>query len=530
MNNRKKGKKSAVKKTKPQNTTKKTKIPKNVTPQITHLIRIEAINIDAICDDTDDISIRRGGSLLIRQAVIDAEDWLTDYLSKEQVERVSVGASIGTYGLKINNDQDPNTVVKHITNQLNQHEHYRLACFAIALCAYNNDYETARENLLAQIRCQQLRQPSGYIPQSIGHDGVCEFDHLSPAGRKEKIKKKEKHISDSAWLRFNYGRKQRKQFYQDELKKINLSAIDFTDDLGELSDNHDFGNLSDKIALIYFDGNSFSSVQRKHCKTIAAQRNFDESIQATRRTFLADLLTRAASDQDFKTDQGKLRLEVLMWGGDEFLLVVPAWKGWEVTQRFLTDHAPNFSFTPDRGANPLLTHAGGLVFCGSHTPIVRIRDLTRELADTIKEHKHNKDKNSFLYLVLESIEYPTSAIEGYFGQRYSAVANDHSPLLASTIDPDALKQLLDTVSSRVLHTLGSVLVRHGNKSEAYTEQLKRTEKILGAQQMENVQGWLNQLFPNQQKTPHWQWLHLLELHDYLAPEHKSNTTNKESVS
>ena len=306
----------------------------------------------------------------------------------------------------------------------------------------------------------------------------------------------------------------------------------FTDDLYELSHNSKFDKLNDKIALIYFDGNGFSSEQRNYGKTIQTQQNFDNSVREKRRAFLADLITCAIDDPHFKTDDEKLRMEVLMWVGDEFLLVVPAWKGWEVVQRFLIQHAPDFAFTGDNGAKRPLTHAGGLVFCGANTPIARTRDLARSLADLIKDHKDNKNRNSFTYLVLESIDYPTNGIEYYFKQRYSAMATDSFmrdstfPLLASLLDHEDLCQLLDIVSSRVLHALGAASI-HGFESVAYKEQWVRTEQILGADTMKKAQDWLNQLFPNQKKIPHWQWLHLLELRDYLAPQWKPAKTKEE---
>lgn len=510
-------------------------------PAITHLLRIEAINIGAVCDDTDDISIRRGGSLLVRQAVIDAGAWLGEHLSQDRFEPVSVGASIGTYGLKLEPRDNPQTLIEKLADYINKDEHYRLACFALAICPYESDYHLIREKLLAQIRYQQLRQPGRYAPPpSVSQDGVCDFDHLSP-GAKKTIKKQQRHIGESAKLRFEYGRDRRQKFYQEELKgfndlpAINLDALKFTDDLHELSHNPGFENLSDKIALIYFDGNGFSAEQRDYGKTVSAQKNFDAGVREKRRAFLADLITCAADDPHFRTDAGELRLEVLTWGGDEFLLVVPAWQGWEVTQRFLNRHAPGFEFTGDNGVRRRLTHAGGLVFCGAKTPIARVRDLARNLANLIKARKDNKDKNSFAYLVLESVDYPANGIDAYFKQRYGEMAPHEFteastfPLLASTLDHETVTELLSKVSSGLLHALGTAAARDGPESDAYKKQWERAEQILGANNLEKAQGWLDQLFPNQKRVPHWQWLHLLELRDYLAPQPKLAGTRKEIV-
>jgi len=511
----------------------------NANPQppadITHLLRIEAINIDGVCDDTDQISIRRGGSLLLRQSVIDAKGWLralaeNDGLSEDSVKPISIGGSIGIYGLRLE-QRDITSVIKHIEEKLNQPDSlYRLACFSVVACESDGtDYQDARERLLAQVRWQQLRQPNRYLPPLRDEgNGVCDFDHLSPAIRRERfLKRDDCFVGESVEQRFDYGQKQRGLFYKSELDKckdewdLKLDALRFTSDLHELSHNPRFGNLNEKIALVYFDGNGFSGYQQKNCKDIESQALFDEHLRGARRAFLANLLQLAASDLAFWSQQN-IRLEVLMWGGDEFLLVVPAWKGWEVAQLFLKQYATISVSNTQR-----LTHAGGLVFCGAKTPIVRVRDLARQLADWAKSQDAGRDKNSLAYLVLESIEYPTQGIADYFGERFKVMAAEQRPLGASQLDSDQLPELLELIPSRLLHNLGRALVRHGLDSEEYRQRRDRTLQVLGKDKFEKASDLLHQLFPNQKAETDWPWLHFLELRDYLVPQAGSQTATED---
>jgi hypothetical protein len=378
------------------------------------------------------------------------------------------------------------------------------------------------------VRWQQLRQPNRYLPKvQAGPEGVCDFDHLSPARwHKQFLKREDCFVSESVEQRFKFGRDQRNRFYESELEQakdaldLDVNVLQFTSDLHELSHNPQFGKLSDKIALVYFDGNGFSRYQQKHCRDIASQAQFDERLRNARRAFLADLLQQATSDPAFKSQQA-IRLEVLMWGGDEFLLVVPAWKGWEVAQHFLKHHATISIFE----GTQKLTHAGGLVFCGAKTPMVRVRGLAQQLADWAKDK--DRDKNSLAYLVLESIEYPTQGIEDYFSDRFGVLAADQRPLGASELDPDKRQDLLELVPTRLLHNLGHALVRHGPTGKEYQQQKDRAIEVLREAKFEQASDLLQRLFPDQQAGTDWPWLHFLELRDYMAPQANPQTATED---
>ena len=120
------------------------------------------------------------------------------------------------------------------------------------------------------------------------------------------------------------------------------------------------------FAVAHLDGNGFGDIQRRRVETPADQIAFDDRLPEVRATFLAIPL-KALIDGHFRgaprlatrcppDDRGEsLRLETLLWGGDEMTLVVPAWLGFDVLQLFY-HRAAAWQFQDEP-----LTHAGGIV-------------------------------------------------------------------------------------------------------------------------------------------------------------------------
>jgi len=93
----------------------------------------------------------------------------------------------------------------------------------------------------------------------------------------------------------------------------------------------------------------------------------------------------------------RCRFELLQWGGDELLFVVPAWLGLPVLQQFFRQ-VYTWRDKP-------LTHSAGMVLCPRKTPIARAQKLAEELTDWCKLHSRKEDL--YATLILESIDYPT---------------------------------------------------------------------------------------------------------------------------
>lgn len=129
--------------------------------------------------------------------------------------------------------------------------------------------------------------------------------------------------------------------------------------------------------------------------------------------------------------------------------------------------------------------------------------------------------------MLESIEYPTQAIEDYFVERFGVLAADQRPLGASELDRDKRHDLLELVPARLLHNLGRALVRHGPAGKKYRQQRDRAIQVLRDADFEKASGFLQRLFPSQKAETDWPWLHFLELRDYLAPQADPKTARED---
>ena len=150
------------------------------------------------------------------------------------------------------------------------------------------------------------------------------------------------------------------------------------------------------MCVIYFDGNAFTQIQRHHAAGPDGLRNWDLRLESLRRSFLTSLLQTISKEPDW-LNGNEIRLETLMWGGDEFLFVVPAWKGWFLLDFFFR-HADSWTFADQR-----LSFAAGAVFSNHKAPIHRIVELARALASQAKEH--SRETSSFTYQVLESFDH-----------------------------------------------------------------------------------------------------------------------------
>jgi len=162
------------------------------------------------------------------------------------------------------------------------------------------------------------------------------------------------------------------------------------------------------MAIVYLDGNRFGSIQAKF-EIQADQIRWDKFIRGLLQKALRALLDKATLDPRWQFGRlGGIRLETLLWGGDELRLVVPAWLGWE-TLEFLYEQFQGLTFEYTGLSGPVtvpLTLAGGLVFCHMKAPIHPLNHLARNLADLAKESVPSSGSagNFFAYQVLESFD------------------------------------------------------------------------------------------------------------------------------
>jgi hypothetical protein len=136
------------------------------------------------------------------------------------------------------------------------------------------------------------------------------------------------------------------------------------------------------MALVYADGNGFGAIRTK----VGAER-FSETVVELRRGLLRRVLAwfRSGLVQPrcfaiaAEARLPQLRLETLLWGGDELMFVMPSWLAFAFVEGF-------FAATRDWSIDGRrLTHTLGLVICHYKTPIRQARALSHDIADKIKQ-------------------------------------------------------------------------------------------------------------------------------------------------
>ena len=552
-------------------------------PQADEYLLVEGVNVLDNIYDTDQLSIIRGSSALYKSAItaIAAEFSVTSNNPLGHLEAISTGASSGFFLVAKGNASELAENIKSLLDDgKNEFENFTYLTFQVVSCQAQTPTE-ARCNLDTQLRIAQL-QDFTLMPDSHGQDDdqlgdkVCELEgrRIVSSGRKNKVQADtERRLSASVHARLKFGRDQRQKFYQEALaghavldnlnaklitRQGGLFAEDFVELCQDIKGQHT--NLTNKMAVVYIDGNKFGARQREYIKHLkdnghsekSAHQSFDATIQNKRATFLAseiDLHLNALEDGDI------IPLETLMWGGDEMLLVMPAWQGFDFLQRFF---AADWQLANSDQLKPL-THAAGIVFCQASTPIRIIQGLASELAETVKNADGGRQQDGWDYLVLESVDYPTSNdLKHYFEARYSkdlAQSRAYACLPAITDWSSVRDELLaiktsNKLTKRQLYHVVNALRTSSAREPVETQQAGNDGwlDVMAVPEDENTncslqmmaeqrlyavsedKKWLRDTLPMLAKTLFavddmdnpkqraWLWLHLIELWDYLAPE------------
>ncbi len=366
---------------------------------------------------------------------------LTDTL---QLEAIRCGGGIGIFKLNTDNiDQIVQKIHDHLSNT-NTIKFLASLPFTIqhtmlettageATKAQQEAQQKALKQLEAQSHLQQLQMPSFHFANCFNKrddnsNTPCELDGKLPQSAAITYTAKTKQVSDFSAQRFDYGREQKHKFINKLLKDdLNYKYVNEFASLSSqvpVPDKDKYkrlNKLKNKLAILYFDGNHFGVHQKN--KNLQGIQSFEKTLQTARKAFIQKLVellnhTDYNHDNHDKHDKDEIRLELLLWGGDEIMLAVPAWAGFSALHLFYQTMQEKL---PDN-----LSHAGGLVFCSHKTPIKRIIKLARELAEEAKNISRQHDL--YYPLLLESEDYPTQSIIKHWQQHYGRLGKALLPL------------------------------------------------------------------------------------------------------
>ncbi len=375
--------------------------------------------------------------------------------------------------------------------------------------------------LQAQVRCHQFQAATLVLPPPGAPDQTeaCAFNGLAPA-LAEKVDGKGGRLSlcDSVRRRRNLGRQAKQRFYTDELQgvadrlppedtardilltaatRLREARVGFTRSFAHLVDKPPSGlppTVTGKMALIYLDGNNFGARRRAFARTPEYLTAFSHTVQRHRALLLAALLDWALETPGMRVaagddDDGQpvLRLETLLWGGDETMWVVPAWLAWEamgVIQRHLADWPPPKG--PDKTS---LSHGAGMLFCPHKAPIRDMRNLATALGDAAKNKQKNgasQEINFVQALVLDTLDTPDPEPEPLRDRLYE---KEGPPVAAYSLcgaDWDVITKEMARARATFGRSQLYALMRQGKQKGAFVDGSPETGKRFFASAVERL--------------------------------------------
>lgn len=604
-----------------------------------YLFYIEGVNISNVIYDTSQLSVRRGGSQLLRYT----PKWINQHFNQKNQtvnnwQMLADGASRGLFFFQsslpkkeiekaINdlltgkalfngiNDKEKKFTkgIKHCTfikKIISLKQASSLLSASVGSSISNNPLEwkqttyTQLEKLIrALCATQQFKQATLSLPhinaQSNTKHLPCAWDNLRPVAGTTTVErddgaKNQAKVSESSFERHNFGRKLKKQLIPELIGEQRLNSnittpiTEMAGDLQKMTSSHfineqgkaeklvSLGFTAGKMAVLYVDGNGFGKLFNE-CKSVRELQQVNEQLAQQRLQFLCALIEDLSQSpygyvvsSRGKERKKQLRLEILLWGGDEITVVVPAWYGLRAAELFY-QHAQAQPITFESGEQKTFSYAGGVVFCQVKTPISRIEAVAKDLADTVKQQEN---QNGFGYAIFESVDFPKMPIDEFIEHQFALSKHSANRFFLSATCFNAIsgrgtaeqqsesfrsksKKLINyieeqTLASRQLYRLVEEVhhIKQQYKSEnerhkAYKAARKPLKDLMGEPMLGFIQSDLQNLFipllpshsspsssndsTNSTSTQETQvsnddyhhsntlpWVHLLELKDYLT--------------
>lgn len=465
-----------------------------------YFLRIEAINLDYFVYDTHDISTIRGGSFILLSIF---DELLKEY--KHCLKDIGSAASIGLYEINNSSAEDAEKIktdsLAFLNEQTKQH-----ATFAAALIEQNDEifFELQMQNLVTEIRLQQFRSLSFQLPKPDSTRFYCLLDRVRPGVAPDPNGKEDKDkFSSSVDFRKSAGKDLRDKLYYRLLGIPKKRGPKFTSSLEELAGGSN-NALDGMMAFIYMDGNRFGKIRDDKCTTPAELYNYQQRIQEElRKPALKKLLqfAQVSENVSFLTSTGEIRLETLLWGGDEFEIIVPAWQAFNTLNILFEVFNSAATF---KDVN--LTHAGGIVFCKHNMPILQVRKYAHALCDEIakrevpSEIEEITEKHNRVALFhIGGFDLVKGRLENFIQEHQFPAKPDDFCFSSSELKGlyATFGLIKNNVPSTKIHTIVTAL--HAGNNNMYKMHYERLLKILGNSIKPELKQELENLNTNQAK-------------------------------
>ncbi len=392
-----------------------------------------------------------------------------------------------------------------------------------------HDVFAALDTQLSQSQYRSFSFPS---PAPAGQM-VCALTGVLPASREEVPGKP---ISENAGRRRKVGRKGKKGFYENVLAQGRTLAKDgewdgnsaveiarerlraprvrgFTSDFGEIVEDAPGElpkSLKGKICILNMDGNAFGALRLGQAGVTAYSR-LSRYLDILKATLLADILNWADETSRMQL-KGNVRLETLLWGGDEFTFVVPAWLGWQ----FAIQVQETVGGWKDLDGKPL-SFSYGLVFGPHNAPIRDLKNAAEALTDMAKGDRQEAMLQALAYEGIDRIHMaPKTFRRDLFGddlpqERFSLTAAQVAEF------PREARRILSAVSRSALHNVyheqSEMLGKKTVDTAPVVEDLKRIARGISEEEFDKT---METLFPVGD-YPLLFFSQLVQLIDYIDP-------------
>lgn len=361
------------------------------------ILRVAGVNFGATLYDTNDLSVIRGASLMLDGVVDAVKNVLKDEGFASAV-RLSGGASVAEFALRT--DAVGASQAEAALRRALASGPWRHLSFVIGVKEVSGDRSAAQKAAEARCASSQFRQwtvPPCPAPHATRQDAL---DGVRGASKRLHLKG---WVSEATRTRLREGRFQRQRFFLSRLGD-KLEGVRFCNSFDELIANAPKwvpDAASRKIAVIHFDGDGFGAAARN----VGVER-FAEEMAPLSKALLGRLVddARKAEEREVPDKALRLRLEVLVWGGDDITLVAPAWRALDLLAGF-------FEQTESWQVGGVeLGFTGGCVIAPFKSPI---RQLTRLAAEAVDLGKEAAARGSFTIDVFESAAPPENGLAAH---------------------------------------------------------------------------------------------------------------------
>ncbi|MEN2976323.1 hypothetical protein P7L78_03345 (plasmid) [Tistrella bauzanensis] len=418
-----------------------------------YVLRLEGVNFADTIYDTQNLSVIRGSGL----ALLDAADWLA-CRARDEFTSLTLkhqGASQAVFTFDADDDaaaEARRNAVEQWMRQAPAPSPLRYLSVMVDIARIDGDDIDAAEHVATA--CNRARQMQTWsLPLPAFNPEINLVDGLNrvlPADSGKMFAYgdgPERPAAVSVEVRRQFGISQRHRFYGDQIGSGALAGHNVVTTTQHMVDQPPNGlpqPAQNKIAIIYADGNKFGTIRDELATSGSAHDaagRMSRELQDLRKSLLSAVMSwfkaRAADEAilpyvvHMETDarekngaaEPQYRFETLMWGGDEFAWIVPAWLALPLAQLV-------FEVSADwKIGGHALTHAMGIAICDRKASVRQARSIAEALANGAKKAMAAPE-NRLRIAAFESLSLPEQDLDRHLRARLPAAAED----MAAEID------------------------------------------------------------------------------------------------